>query len=114
MVREMPQSQRTCAPVRCVSSAPYVCETETRSGGPGKDTRLGKLEGGLTLLEGSFSFGQHTVLVPLLSLPQEAVPVNSRAVFGRRKVLVSVALESLTLVEIWLLQTVCSAGMLVE
>lgn len=70
-VCEMPQSQRTCAAVWCACSASYVCETETRSGGQGKDTPLGKLEGGWTLTEGPFPLGRHGVLV------QPCCPCNS-------------------------------------
>lgn len=76
-VCEMPQRQRTCAPVRCASSASSVCETETRSGGQGKDTRLGKLEGGFALTERPFSLGRHSVLVPLLWVLREPERVNS-------------------------------------
>lgn len=91
--------------------APYVCETETRSGGPGKDTPLGKLEGGLTLTERPFPFGQAERPCPPLLKGNRG---TNLFVLGRGQALLSMALESLTLVEIRQLETVCPAGMLVE
>jgi len=54
------KNQGTCPAARSASpSAPQLCETETRSGGRGKDTQLGKLGTGWTSLAARpFSFGQ--------------------------------------------------------